>query len=160
MSNQLCPSCSAPAKNIGGSYTTCEYCGRTWVINENDGDEVEAYDEKQYLKIKKRADEAFTRLKFKKAEELYAKLALMIRDDYLSTGQASNKKHELSFFRVVNFDAKQQASRINWIIEDGYGESSLYLDQIKEDFASSTEDNISFRGDNLDDILFSNAISE
>ena len=42
---------------------------------------------------------------------------------------------------------------INMIIEDGYGESSLYLDQIKEDYASSSEDNISFRGDNLDDIL-------
>ena len=153
MINNLCPSCNAPAKNIGGSYTKCEYCGTTWVINNDEKDKLKAFDEKEYIKIKKRADEAFTRFKFKKAEELYEKLTLMIRDDYLSTGGGSNKKQELSFFRVVNFDAKQQASMINRIIEDGYGESSSYLDQIKEDYASSSEDNISFRGDNLDDIL-------
>ncbi len=53
MINQLCPTCNALAKNIRGSYATCEYCGRSWVINKNKEDEVEVFDEKEYLKIKK-----------------------------------------------------------------------------------------------------------
>ena len=153
MSNQVCPSCSAPAKNIGGSYTTCEFCGRTWVFNKNEGDEVEVYDEKKYLKLKKRADEAFKRFKYSKAEDMYAQLICMICDDFLSTGGGSNTKKVLSDYRVTNLKAKCKGSTINRIIENSYGESGTYLNTIKEDYESATEDFISFRGDNFEDIL-------
>ena len=153
MTNQVCPSCSAPAKNIGGRYTTCEFCGRTWLFNKDEGDEVEVYDEKKYLKLKKRADEAFKRFKFSKAEDIYQELITIICDHMLSTGGGSKEKNILFSLRLNNLRAKRIGSNINRLIEESYGESSSYLNRIKEDYESSTEDFISFRGDDFEDLL-------
>lgn len=152
MKNFSCPNCSATATNVGGFFTVCDYCGTRFRIEKNVVNDFIPYDENNYLKIKNRADDAFRRFKFEKAENLYGDLASNLDEQLASTG-GEMTGDTLWFIRTINLKAKFIACKINNAIEQFYGESGKYKDHLREDLAASTEDNISFGGDNLEDFF-------
>ena len=150
MKNLSCPNCSAPATNVGGIFTVCDYCGTRFRIEKNFGNGFIPYDENNYLKIKNRADEAFSRFKFEKAENLFDDLASNLYEQLASTG-GKMAGDNVSFIRIINLKAKSIACKINNVIEQFYGDSGQYKDLLQQDLAICTENNISFNGNNLED---------
>ena len=105
-----CPSCSAPiGLKKGIKKYKCSFCENNFYPDYENAPEFNGLNEKEFKKLKKRADDAFARGLMEKAKTQYSSLLELLKEDYERFNdyiQIKARYHKLRIHRYIiqNYD--------------------------------------------------------